>query len=131
MPEKDDPKQFDRRLGYFILAILLLVIAGSIGYGIFFARTPEPRRVISFDMIGNLRIDDPVSLKGLAIGTIVDIRWRPRSVLVFIQPSQNLVLHKGYTVDNRDVGLMGDRALLIDDPNPAAPVIAPADTLAG
>jgi len=129
--EKTEQMHFDRIAGYGILLVLFLIILGTIGYGIYYSRSPEPVRVISFDTIGNLRIDDPVTLKGLNIGKIVKITWRPHSVLVFIQTHAKLTLHPGYTILNKDVGFMGDRTLCIEDDNINAAAIAPADTLIG
>jgi len=129
--EKIEQMRFDRKLGYLILLLLFLIILGCVGYGIVFARTPRPVRVIAFDTIGNLRMDDPVTFKGMDIGKISEIKWRRHNVLVFIETHKKLVLHQGYTIDNKDVGIMGDRALCIEDGDFKAPTIPPADTLIG
>jgi len=121
----------DRRLGYSILFILMCIILGCVGYAIHLAKNPQAIRVIAFDEIGNLKIDDPVSLKGIGVGAVGDIKLRPHKVLVFIRTRTILILHRGYKIDSKDIGIMGDCALSIEDGDPAAPPVPGDDTLAG
>lgn len=132
----DDPaytnqKRFDRRLGYGILALMTAIILVCAGYGIYLANSPKIARIVAFETIGNLRIDDPVMLKGFNVGTIGAIRWLPKKVLVGITLRRRLDIHQGYHIDNKDIGLMGDRGLSIDAGDPAAPLVADNDTLSG
>ncbi|MGB7567759.1 MAG: hypothetical protein WBM07_07860, partial [Chitinivibrionales bacterium] len=52
-------------------------------------------------------------------------------VLVFIETQKPVIIHQGYRIDDRDVGLMGDRIVMIYDGDSAAPVLPITDTLAG
>jgi ABC-type transporter Mla subunit MlaD len=124
-------KHFDRLLGYSIIIIIVSAITACIGYGIHRAKKPASVLNIAFERVGNLKIEDPVKLKGITIGAVDEIKWRQKNVLVRVKMHAVLKLHRGYSVDNKDIGIMGDRALLIDDGDSSATLVLPSDTLAG
>ena len=122
---------FDRRSGYVIAIVLLLIVVSITFFGIRLIQNPLDLRIIAFDQIGNLKIDDPVKLRGIDIGTIKEIESHGQKVLVFIETQKPLEIHRGYRIDDRDVGFMGDRIIMIDDGDNAAPLLPKNDTLQG
>ena len=130
-PPQNQQHNFDLRSGYVLLLLLLLTLAALTWFGIRLLNNPQDLRIIAFEQIGNLRIDDPVKLRGVDIGTVKRIELLREKVLVFIETQKPLIIHQGYRIDDRDVGLMGDRILMIYDGNSTAPVLLRTDTLAG
>jgi len=74
-----------------LLLLLLLTLAALIWFGIRLLNNPQDLRIIAFEQIGNLRIDDPVKLRGIDIGTVKRIELLREKVLVFIE-TENLLL---------------------------------------
>jgi ABC-type transporter Mla subunit MlaD len=121
----------DQRIGYGIMALLALIILAVTLICIDRIKNPAETRIIAFEQVGNLKIDDPVKLRGMDAGIIKDIQWRSDKILVFIETKSPISLHEGYHIDDRDIGMMGDRILMISDGDPAKPSIPKADTLTG
>ena len=130
-PAYSNQKRFDRRLGYGILALMTAIMLICAGYGIYLGKTPKLTKTVAFETIGNLKIDDPVMQKGFNVGSIGAIKWHPKKVLVAIALHRRLDFHQGYHIDNKDIGLMGDRGLSIDAGDLAAPLVTDNDTLSG
>jgi len=121
----------DRKLGYIILcflALLLLAGFGAIGY---FFLLPKEKRVIAFIKAGNLRIDDPVRVRGILVGAVKKIERTPQNVYVTIEFTNPQKIFKGYSVINLDQGVMGDRTINIYCGDSMAHLISPRDTLQG
>ena len=121
----------DQRIGYCIIALLALIMLAVTLICIDRIKNPAETRIIAFEQVGNLKIDDPVKLRGMDAGTIKDIQWRSDKILVTIETKSPISLHEGYHIDDRDIGMMGDRILMISDGDPAKPRIPKADTLTG
>jgi ABC-type transporter Mla subunit MlaD len=121
----------DRLLGYFIIAGIILVACSIVGLGLFHLKNPTGVRAVVFDQVGNLKTDDPVFLLGIRIGSVKSIELRKENVLVSFSVNKPLKLHQGYRIDDRDVGLMGDRMLMIDFGDSTKPLIPDTDTLSG
>ena len=124
-------KKADRRIGYAILLFFFVSVLKLAVYVLYCTKNPEPVRIIAFNSTGNLKIDDPVTIKGISAGKISDIKWRKQNILVFIKTHKPIEFHYGYRIDNNDVGYMGDRMLSIDLGDIEAPIIPVTDTLKG
>lgn len=122
---------FDRWSGYAIIVVLLLILALLTWLGTHLNNNPQDTRIIAFQEIGNLKTDDPVKFRGIDIGTIKKIELRGEKVLISIKTKKPLSLHQGYRIDDRDIGLMGDRILMIYDGDSSAQLVPKTDTLAG
>lgn len=130
-PPQNSQDNFDRRTGYVIVLLLVLILVSLTWFGIHLFKNPLDLRIIAFNQIGNLKIDDPVKLRGIEVGTIKKIEFQQEKVLVFIETQKPLVIHQGYCIDDRDIGVMGDRILMIYDGDSSAPLLAKTDTLTG
>jgi hypothetical protein len=124
-------KRSDLKLGYVIITFIFLIGLAVAGLGLFHFKTPDKVRVISFEKIGNLKIEDPVFLLGIRVGKVKSIELRKRSVIVAVNLDKPVRLHEGYHIDNMDIGIMGDRGILIDFGDTAQPLVPEKDTLAG
>jgi phospholipid/cholesterol/gamma-HCH transport system substrate-binding protein len=124
-------ENFDRLSGYVLLLLLLLIVTAIAFFGIRLFKNPLDLRIISFEQVGNLKIDDPVKLQGITIGTIMKIESHEQKVLVFFETQTPLKIHQGYHIDDKDIGLMGDRIVMIIDGDSVGPLIPKNDTLTG
>jgi ABC-type transporter Mla subunit MlaD len=134
MNETDLQKQqrkIDQTIGYCIMAFLTLVLVSLIAYGFFRMKNPDKIKIAVFETTGNLKIEDPVFLKGIEVGKIKNIDLQSYKVLVSFTSRIPLNLHQGYSVDIMDVGIMGDRMISIDFGDTAKPLINETDTLVG
>ena len=75
----------DQRIGYCIIALLALIMLAVTLICIDRIKNPAETRIIAFEQVGNLKIDDPVKLRGMDAGTIKDIQWRSDKILVTIE----------------------------------------------
>jgi ABC-type transporter Mla subunit MlaD len=121
----------DRKLGYAIICLFLAISAAIVGYGIRPLLAPPQTRVLGFEKIGNLRLDDQVRLKGIAFGKVKKIDWTRKRVFVTVQTDKPLTFHPGYSVTTMDAGIMGDRMIMMDNGPENSPALSPADTLTG
>jgi len=121
----------DRILGYYLLFAAFLVCSIIAVFCIQSICHPYPVRIIAFSEIGNLKPDDPVYLKGLSVGTIRNIVWHPKQVLVYVTIRRPIVLYSGYRIKNLEISSTGDRILMIEDGVVHSPEIAQYDTLKG
>lgn len=129
--QKQQQDRFDQKIGYCILALIALILLGVTLFCINLIKHPAETRIIAFDQVGNLKIDDPVKLRGMEVGTIKNIQWQSRKILVTIETKATLAIHDGYHIDDRDIGVMGDRIVMIDDGDGAKPCLPKSDTLIG
>ncbi len=121
----------DRRLGYFLLILLVGLVTGFTTYFVWVHLFPAERWVIAFDRIGNLKIEDPVTIHGLQIGRVETVEYAGGTVLVGIRTTEPLKLHEKYSISVVDKGLMGERTILIDRGRITKNAISPGDTLKG
>jgi ABC-type transporter Mla subunit MlaD len=121
----------DRKLGYVIICLFLVMLCVALAYCLYPLFSPPYMRIIAFEKIGNLRIDDQVRVKGTFSGIVKKVDWTKEKVLVTIQTKQPLTIHEGYSAVTMDAGVMGDRMLMIDNGPEKAPVINATDTLNG
>jgi len=121
----------DRKFGYIILFFFLLLVVTGICVALYAILASGDTRVVAFSEIGNLRVEDPVRMKGISVGVIKKIERTKKNVLVSVQFSRPLNIHSGYSFATVDQGLMGDRIIQISCGDNAAPLIAARDTLEG
>ncbi len=121
----------DRKLGYAILCLFLVIFCVICAYCLRPLLSPPQTRIVAFEKIGNLRIEDQVRLKGIPYGTVRKIDLTRKKVFVTIQSRKPWTLHAGYSVVTMDAGIMGDRMIMIDEGPHDAPIIATKDTLIG
>ncbi|HMD68524.1 MAG TPA: MlaD family protein [Chitinivibrionales bacterium] len=127
----------DRKLGYMIITLFLLIVAVILFYGLRPLLSRGETRVVAFKEIGNLRYQDPVRVRGVLFGTAKKIEWKgdhagtTMRAYVTIKSTMPIPIHRGFLVVNMDEGLMGDRAIMIDCGDSTAPLIPVRDTLPG
>ena len=127
----------DRKLGYMIITLFLLIVAVILFYGLRPLLSHGETRVVAFKEIGNLRYQDPVRVRGVEFGTAKKIEWKSdyagktMRAYVTVKSTMPIPIHRGYLIVNMDEGLMGDRVILIDCGDSAAPLIPVRDTLVG
>lgn len=121
----------DRKLGYILLFVLGALITGFTTYFVWVHLFPTERWTIRFDRIGNLNIEDPVTIHGLQIGRVEEIEYAGNAVFVQIRTTEPLKLHEDYKLSVVDKGLMGERTILIDRGTRSLQPITSRDTLHG
>lgn len=121
----------DKRLGYLILTIALLIIAVILVYSLRILAFPKEKRVISFDRISNLRIDDPVEIMGKTVGRIKNVTGENRNVFVTVEFNETVTIYSNYRIYTYDKGIVGDRRLVIEPGHISSPIIDKSDTLNG
>ena len=137
----------DKRLGYIILALALIVIITILVYSFRTLAFPKETRVLSFKRISNLRVDDQVEVKGKIVGRVknialVEIKGKPvekvkntnkdtMKVLVTVELNETVNLYKGYRIYSFDKGILGERRIVIEPGNTDSPLINKVDTLDG
>jgi ABC-type transporter Mla subunit MlaD len=121
----------DRSIGYPILGALVLMVVGTWIYVAYTLNASPMYRVIRFDRIGNLRIDDPVRVKGVMIGEVESITPSNGKVAVTVRAYEPFDVYPGYRACVVDRGLMGDRAITIEQGDDSRAALAVRDTLEG
>lgn len=121
----------DKKLGYIILALIVITVLSLLIYSIRILAFPEETRIISFNRISNLRIDDPIKIKGNTVGRIKDIADDDYKVLVTIELIEPVNFHKGYIIYSTDKGILGDRVIIVDPGDKNGQLINKNDTLEG
>ena len=121
----------DKKLGYIILAIIAITVLSLLIYSIHLLAFPKVTRIISFSRISNLRIEDPIKIKGNTVGRIKDIASDDYRVLVTIELIEPINFHDGYMIYSTDKGILGDRVIIVDPGDINGQLINKNDTLEG
>ncbi len=121
----------DRSFGYIILIFISVSILGLLGYSIWVLAFPKETRIITFSKISNLRIDDPVKIKGVTVATIKSITRDEKDVLVTIKAYESLEIHEGYEIYSSDKGILGERVIIIKNGDQNNAPVDKNDTLTG
>jgi ABC-type transporter Mla subunit MlaD len=130
--EQKHQNQVDRRIGYAILALIIFLSVALIVFGYTLSKSAAAEtRIVHFPQIGNLRIDDPVMLKGIQVGTIKKTDGTERGIYVTFITTQPLNLRADYQIENKDKGIMGDRLIMIEPGTNTAAAVPAGDTLHG
>ncbi len=124
-------KIHNRILGYILLGLLSCITLSILVYAIWIIAFPKDTRIISFNRVSNLKIEDPVKIKGVTIGKVKYITKTFNKVLVTFEIIKPLTIYKGYTIFSADRGIMGDRVIVIINGNENNPFVNKNDTLNG
>lgn len=128
-----DEKRFPRITGYTIIVLFLLLVGSALALiaDHFIAQTKTI--VIYFPKIGELRIEEPLMLNGMPIGTILKYEENVYDgVSVTVAMHRNIRIRKGYEIYCADVGLFGTKReiVLINGPK-SAPEVKSTNSLHG
>jgi ABC-type transporter Mla subunit MlaD len=122
----------DRRIGYVVLGLLGSLLVAFTSYFTWLSLFPADRRTILFPDVGNLKIDDALTVYGMQLGSIDAIQWQgPDRVVVSVRSSQKLAIFADYRITGVDKGFMGDRYIMIEPGSPAKQRMLGSDTLRG
>ena len=121
----------DRRLGYIILGFLTIFIGVVIGVFVWVTVIVPQKHVFEFNQIGNLKIGDPVLMRGVLIGSVLAVEWKQPSVYITIETTKPFSMHPGYTIINIDKGFMGERTIQLDPGDTVQNALSDSDTLHG
>lgn len=124
-------KLSNKHFGYLVLLLFFFLIGSVLGYAFWIFLFPKETRIIVFHRLGNLRIDDPVKIKGATVGKVTAIKKDPHRVLVFIQTYDDLEIYQDYKIFSTDKGIMGDRVIIVDPGAVGSKVLNRKDTLSG
>jgi len=121
----------DRQIGYFSLTFLLLFIVFSLSAVLYRVFSTNELRIVRFDTIGNLNIEDAIRVRGVSVGRICGIDWHEGRACVKVLFEKPVEIHSDYRIYSVDVGIMGERNLTLSCGSPSAPIVGPGDTLQG
>ncbi|MDD5675527.1 MAG: hypothetical protein PHC61_15260 [Chitinivibrionales bacterium] len=121
----------DKNLGYIVITFLLVFICGICAVSIWVVFVQPRIFAIQFKEIGNLKIEDAVVQKGLAIGHVKNIEWRPAGVLVTVETGRQPVFYTDYAISDIEKGLMGDRIIMMYCGDSTKPRLASTHILQG
>lgn len=116
----------DKRLGYILMALVLILVGGVYGYLIWLDRNPLNALVLRFPEVGSLAVEDPVRMEGTLVGQICGFDHDSAGrVLVYVQSPKPIPVRTSSRVAVKVKGVMGERFIEIGVGNPADPL---ADT---
>ncbi len=121
----------DKTFGYIILAFLLCMALLIFSYAAWVLVFPPETRIIAFNRVSNLKVDDPVKIKGVTVATIKSITRNEKNVLITIKIFKPFPIYEGYTIYSADKGILGERLIVLENGNRNNPVISSDDTLSG
>lgn len=118
-------------VGVTVLAALALVV-WSVTYlrEVRLARGTE-RWLVRFDDVGGLATDDPVTVNGVKKGAVKNIRLGKGEVLVEFILERDVALTSASAVYVRNVGLMGEKFIAVDQNPGGRALVAGRDTVRG
>lgn len=103
-----------RFVGYVSMAALLLFVAGGSAYVYFTRYHGISYRIAFADDIGNLKIENAVTVHGVVAGKVWDIRRENNKAKITLRMEKAYPIRKDYVLLNKDASLMGDRGLYLD-----------------
>ena len=103
----------NRQIGYFTLVFLVVFVTVFGLYVHFTYVRGWTVRTVYADNIGNLKIDNPVKVAGVAVGMVRSIGREGNKALLRVKMRDDLDIRTDYALLNMDVGLMGDRILVL------------------
>jgi ABC-type transporter Mla subunit MlaD len=101
-----------RFLGYVTLLCIALFIFLVI-YAQISERGKYCVRIAYADDIGNLKLENPVNINGIEVGTVKNIGRFNEKARVELKLLSGLEIKKDYKIINKDVSLTGDRSLTL------------------
>jgi phospholipid/cholesterol/gamma-HCH transport system substrate-binding protein len=116
----------DKRLGYILMLVVLLLVGGVYGYLIWLDRNPLNTMTLRFPEVGSLALEDPVRMEGTQVGQISGFDHDSMGrVLVYVQSPKPIPVRVSSRVAVKVKGVMGERFIEIGIGNPGDPL---ADT---
>jgi phospholipid/cholesterol/gamma-HCH transport system substrate-binding protein len=116
----------DKRLGYILMFLVLLLVGGVYGYLIWLDRNPLNTMTLRFPEVGSLALEDPVRMEGTQVGQISGFDHDSLGrVLVYVQSPKPIPVRVSSRVAVKVKGVMGERFIEIGIGNPGDPL---ADT---
>jgi ABC-type transporter Mla subunit MlaD len=119
----------DRHIGYLALAILAITLAITTALVARQMLRPTQVWTVRCEQIGTLKLADPVVVRGVQVGQIVDIRWDGHRAMLAIRLSPPRPIYADYGILIADVGIMGDRLVILAPGTPEHRQLGPDDTL--
>jgi phospholipid/cholesterol/gamma-HCH transport system substrate-binding protein len=114
----------DKRLGYILMILIALLIAGVYGYLIWLDRNPLNTITLRFPQVGSLAVEDPVRMEGTLVGQIYDFDHDSLGrVLVHVQSHAPIPVRASSRVAVKVKGVMGERFVEISAGNPNDPLL--------
>jgi phospholipid/cholesterol/gamma-HCH transport system substrate-binding protein len=112
----------DKRLGYILMLLILLLVGGVYGYLIWLERNPLNTIILRFPQVGSLALEDPVRMEGTTVGRISGFDHDSLGrVLVYIQSEKPIRIRASSRVAVKVKGVMGERFIEISAGNPDDP----------
>ncbi|GBU20377.1 hypothetical protein R80B4_00254 [Fibrobacteres bacterium R8-0-B4] len=116
----------DKRLGYILMLLILLLVGGVYGYLIWLDRNPPEALTLRFPQVGSLALEDPVRMEGTRVGQISGFDHDSLGrVIVYVQSHKPIPVRTSSRVAVKVKGVMGERFIEIGVGNPEDPL---ADT---
>jgi len=116
----------DKRLGYILMFLILLLVGGLYGYLIWLDRNPPNTLALRFHQVGSLAVEDPVRMEGTQVGQISGFDHDSLGrVIVYVQSEKPILIRTSSRVAVKVKGVMGERFIEIGIGNPGDPL---ADT---
>jgi len=112
----------DKRLGYILMLLVLILVGGVYGYLIWLDRNPPNTMTLRFPQVGSLALEDPVRMEGTQVGQISGFDHDSLGrVLVYVQSPKPIPVRVSSRVAVKVKGVMGERFIEIgtgdkDDP---------------
>jgi phospholipid/cholesterol/gamma-HCH transport system substrate-binding protein len=110
----------DKRLGYILMFLILLLVGGVYGYLIWLDRNPPNTLTLRFPEVGSLALEDPVRMEGTQVGQISGFDHDSLGrVIVHVQSEKPIPVRTSSRVAVKVKGVMGERFIEIGigDPN--------------
>lgn len=127
--QKQQLMRIDRTTGYLILIVFITVFLVFLGYGFYLIFRTKEIRYAEVSQISSLRLSDPVKFKGMDVGRVSKITKLDNKIIIQFKVTSPFVLHENYYIRTGDLGVMGDRAVLIEQGDTNLPVVDKSDTL--
>lgn len=121
----------DKTFGYIILASLLSIALLVFGYAAWVLVFPQETRIIAFNRVSNLRVDDPIKIRGVTVATIKSMTRNEKNSLITIKTFKPLPIYEGYTIYSADKGILGERLIILENGDSNNQVVSSDDTLTG
>lgn len=104
-------------VGVFMLAVLALLLFFTVvisGVDLLRGRS-RVRRVIKFENVGGLRQQDPVMVRGMPVGNVLDLALEPGHILVTISIDDRVQFRDGYEISVTSTSVLGGSSLTIKE----------------
>jgi phospholipid/cholesterol/gamma-HCH transport system substrate-binding protein len=125
-PKTSGHAMTDKRLGYILMLLILLLAGGVYGYLLWLDRNPLNTVTLRFPDVGSLAVEDPVRMEGTLVGQISGFNHDSLGrVLVYVQSEKPIPIRVSSRVAVKVKGVMGERFIEIGVGNPGDPL---ADT---